>query len=871
MTVKNIITIVTAAAAAILALLKVADHLTGGRLTEYTKNHWVPWLRSFLTVRYREVRLVRKQLRKQLQDDGYPQFALWRSETLELAESFCISLKLQPDRRIASSLPRIFAEGIGRDQKLFSIASESGGGKTVLGLLLPLLCYHYPKDDLAALYVGPADWVKGAPISKVIDWLAGWPKAKRKLIIIDSFNEVAADNIALLQKLRSKIDEHYPSNCGFLVLYRPTTTKQGDIFAAIAAAFDERPFEINLHFEPSDAQQCTLFRRLFKNKALSTGQISNILRIYGKLFPGYRLTRLSSVFVLRHLYDSFRHPRELPVSEPPVRPPGDIVFDGILPLKVNLDDPDLGPLSEAMFDLVKRGHRTTRKDFNEISEKLRQYPITLKYDGSLISEIDGTSIKRSEMIFAALHIARMIADSKGVRLSPDLEQFRGRSTYDACSAFVLPAYRRLKGDSGVLYETLAKFLNLNDAPFSFCAQIIHSNYDFLLISREASEDLSHKLFRRLIQAIDHDRRKTCKDSIRESPAGPNPLLDQLFEVVSAYGDSAVQLLVDNILLPSWADLEKSQGAYLILDWLKRLFACTDEEIGARRRHIYTILNGFEALSTENLHCRFHVVEVLDALTSYKDKHLSDLPGFPERLDQLLERYGRPSEPVSLGKDGREMPIYEACNRLVSAWAKGLHEGELLADLADKELQSLLDDFEKLVHGFYLDQPDSSISISTADLEQVLECYEVLLGISRRVCRQYARPRFLRFAESSANSPLWIVRWWAFYNMSQLILSLLSKPESASTIYGCLKWMVDQLYRSGEPMGLKHRQCTVLQLTLEREKIPRDVIQKYFRSHAALDEIQVTNDYTEILPDHFVASRSLDEYFQRMRRFEAEYR
>ncbi|HEX7181899.1 MAG TPA: hypothetical protein VF756_08665, partial [Thermoanaerobaculia bacterium] len=107
------------------------------------------------------------------------------------------------------------------------MASETGSGKTVLGMVLPLLCERSSGLRCAALYLGPADWANGAPLAKIQEWVASWPPAKRKLIVFDSLNEILSD-LTPLKELLAKVKEQFPSGCGFLILYQPVSAKYAE-------------------------------------------------------------------------------------------------------------------------------------------------------------------------------------------------------------------------------------------------------------------------------------------------------------------------------------------------------------------------------------------------------------------------------------------------------------------------------------------------------------------------------------------------------------------------------------------------------------------------------------------------------------------
>ena len=871
-----------------LDALKWIDALTDGRVSDQLKRaRWYP-------VRRRELATVRDLLQVKLKRDGYrldgpdqSRFSLSTKEGLaELSDSFSISIRPHLDGYTAHGLMkeivRLMQEE-GRDA--FSLTAEPGDGKAVLGMLLPLL--YQRSRQCAVLYLSPTDWTPGVPRVKerAQKWLESWPSEQHRLLVIDSANERLFDPEfkSFVTELRQK--PQYV--CGFLFLFRPAAPgKTGNIALALEALFGRPAREIRIHFDPAQAVQCRFFRHLFPAEDLNEYQLSYLLLAYQRLFPGYTLTRFSAVLVLRHLIETFRGAAALQEPRLPVSPPGDVIFDRILFSDIDLDHPTVKRLSQVALGMVKAGStHVSITDPESLADELRDAKSYLKGRSAISLEIDGGTVwipnELHVRALAALELARMISTGDDP-LSPGLRDLFGRSRYDSCAPFLLAAYRRIGKTQGqmpelererrqeTLYKVLASFLGRDNAPFSFCARLIHSNHEFSLISRERIEALNRALFQRLVQAIDLDRRTTCDQSIRDAP-GPNPLLDQLFEVVAAYEDTVVQLLVDHVLLTSKEDLEKSQGAYLILAWLNRLLSskASSEALLARRHHVYTILNGLEVLHTENLHVRFHVVEVLDALAAHRETRLKGMPGLEDRLQGLLKGYELAPEPPG---GPRPDSVYAECNALVSTWAAQIlgagPSAETLRESDEKVLLPLLKRFEELLHrheiplaGGLIPQP-----IGKEDLEVILECYEVLLGLTRRAYVRDPRLVLRSFIDQASNCPFWIVRWWAFYNMYCLVLERDSVSESDRM--DCLSWMLDRAYREGEPIGLKHRQVALLENLAEQHSVANNLLRQLFETRAPLDEARVTAEYSKIRGRGH--SGELEEYFSRLRRLRFRY-
>ena len=227
-------------------------------------------------------KLLRSKLKAdgyRLRWDGYRSLSLWRRGGLvELAKSFSISIDPLSHKYDAQSLVpevvRLMEEG--RD--VFSLTSEVGDGKAVLGMLMPLLCQRSPHAGCAVLYLSHSDWARGGPLVKgrVKNWLASWPNNTHRLLVIDSASELLYD--AALRGLVVELREDPQYICGFLFLCRPATPgKTGDIALALAALFQKQALEMKLHFDPAQAAQCRVFRHLFPRVRLNEHQLSHLL------------------------------------------------------------------------------------------------------------------------------------------------------------------------------------------------------------------------------------------------------------------------------------------------------------------------------------------------------------------------------------------------------------------------------------------------------------------------------------------------------------------------------------------------------------------------------------------------------------------
>ncbi|HEX5718278.1 MAG TPA: hypothetical protein VF179_19105, partial [Thermoanaerobaculia bacterium] len=237
-----------------------------------------------------------------------------------------------------------------------------------------------------------------------------------------------------------------------------------------------------------------------------------------------------------------------------------------------------------------------------------------------------------------------------------------------------------------------------------------------------------------------------------------------------------------------------------------------------------------------------------------------MPGFSRRLDSLLVRYsGEVAVPEG---DPRLVAIYGRCNRLVSSWAAAIG-GEAAEDTLARAMEELLppllsafQDQAKVVDGSGADLP-------VRELELFLECYEMLLGMARRAAYRSVKVDYLEFMLNAAESPFWIVRWWAFYNISYLVAGLPASDDYEYTVEECLDWMITQVYRTSEPIGLKHRQCALLEYTVKERPQSRAALRALFARRPPLDERKVEQVYANILRERATARRSLEDYFRKV--------
>jgi hypothetical protein len=295
----------------------------------------------------------------------------------------------------------------------------------------------------------------------------------------------------------------------------------------------------------------------------------------------------------------------------------------------------------------------------------------------------------------------------------------------------------------------------------------------------------------MITAIDEDRGQTCVGSLdlagRETKLVLDPVLDQLFEVMATYGRRAVGLLLAT--MEATAPLIRSQAAYLLVSWVDSVPAAPTVE----DQDALTLIPQMMA-ADGNLHVRFHQVELLGRLLAL----------FPQdREAPRLEAVLRLNEIISSDGDSGALQSYSSFQELIRLDAKRLVEGAEYGG----EMQ-LLERVRNCIAVMEADkgfEGRGEVSIG----EERLECWEVALGMAASVggsVRQNAD--LVSFIEAALDHEYWIVRWWAFNGLVSLV-KMTARRGDYVLARRCARRAIAQLCTGVEPMGLKHRQCSVV--------------------------------------------------------------
>lgn len=766
----------------------------------------------------RLVRAERRRSRGELRDRLSGQDRdLSRHQVDLLARSFRLRRKSEFDaphlleREIvdAAALLDHIEEGV--EGSVYLVNSDSGHGKTILGITLPLLRPPFSRSELFPLYINLAGADSTKPLAELDQLLTRLGDEKnlwgRPLFVLDALNETVdpeyfAEQLAVrranLRDVRASLlflfsfrHRSYPSRL------RSALTGQG--FGPLRS--------MELLFDLSQKDDLGFMPELVRMSGVSPPSRPDIeadLRAYSDRFPMPPLTREDAA-----TYLSWRYPSLDGYGPDPTHNEGATLHPSLAPSPASLclertlgsvreSAESLVPLARVAFLLL--GHEVTATTFRMVIEQIGID------EGELQSAIsrcgmhhlvhsstyhlrfeDETTVR----VLGAVEVARqLIKDESPAAL-------RGRTTYDVCAPYLQPALKWLQSSgfaADVSPEQLVKrvraALSGHDAPYSFYAAALCGDdsgaFGTLL------DDLHAELFEAMITAIDEDRGQTCAGSLKlaghETDLVLDPVLDQLFEVMNTYRRRAVGLLLT--IMKARSPLVRSQAAYLLVGWVDSISAApTVEDEGA-----LALIPHMAA--DDNLHVRFHQVELLERLLTL----------FPRGEEAPhLEAVSRLSEIASSGGDAGKLESYSIFQELVRLGA-GRDTGQVRS--ASVEAQVL----DKVRDCIAVIEADRSFAgkDETPIGEDRLECWEVALGMAASVggsVRQNGD--FVSFIEAALSHEYWIVRWWAFNGLVCLVKEAAGRG-SLVLARRCARRALLQLFTGVEPMGLKHRQCSVFE-------------------------------------------------------------
>jgi hypothetical protein len=500
--------------------------------------------------------------------------------------------------------------------------------------------------------------------------------------------------------------------------------------------------------------------------------------------------------------------------------------------------------------------------------------LTVVLERSSIAMGDETAVR----LLGALHIASRLCHGR----TPD--RLRGRTTYDVAAPFVPWALRWLaasgmNGPDGT--QLLEQLLDdeLGQADRAKAAQgggteaaivpergaVPYSFFGRVLLSDDApptSAATKAQLFRSIIVTIDMDREQTCTAAIRNAAGKlrrgyPDPVLDQLFEVMRGSRSRAVPHLL--AVLTDEDVLIKSQVAYLLLAWVRALPLAPDPDDELPLRRIAESIDPNHG----NLHLHYHQAELVEELLlrcASSDDVQETLALAAARIAQV----DAPGSTLGSTADADQSAVYGALRVAVSDYARWLSGGG-----GDAGWAGAADRMRGI-----LGAPMFGEQGHPDDLGSYLECWETALGLAAKAFRYDREDLNLRAAIMAAlDHDLWIVRWWAFADLVELFEHAVAS-QLASLTANLGHCIVRQLFRTGEPVGLKQQQCARVESLLMMPDGDDSLKRLRIDMRAAWADTccgedarnQFVEGYSNIMD--VPAERYLAEYFSRVNRMMA---
>jgi hypothetical protein len=682
------------------------------------------------------------------------------------------------------------------------INAETGDGKTVFGLTLTLLLRRITREGLVPLYLDLGDVDPDRPLvelERILDRLGGERKPwGRPLFVFDSLDETVSPEY-FAEALAGRREELHTLGGQLLFLF---SLRHHSYPARLRLALLEQGFDqidnAELLFDIDGKGDLDFLLQLAGSGGSQLGgdQLRSELRAHAARSP---LISLSRQDVRRYLSRRRSNGRRQACPSP-----ADLCVAEILGEQPVAAE-SLAPLAEVSFLLLGRERRAAT--YRHIAEKAGLDRGTLESAAAAHPHIPVCCKARhfrveSEAairVLGALEVGRRLLDGS----SP--EELKGRTIYDACAPYVPAVLSWLAKDdpAGLSLDRLAEPVRAavkgRQAPYSFYATVLCSDDGGVLGNRDGS--LDHTLFEQMISAIDVDRLQTCSDSLRAAGAQEpelllDPVLDQLFEVMAAYGDRAVSLLLG--ILGSREPLIRSQAAYLLLGWIRR--ASRKPSDGSRG--LLDLIPARMSVDDGNLHFRFHQVEILESLQSALPAGQTEAH---RRVVWLLGEIG-----AEAGDSIDLIDGYSEFQRLVS-----LHARTLAESMPPERVAAVREQLERCISLLPTDERFWE-SDEKAAVEACLECWEVCLGMAVRMCNLVRQNlAYATFVERALDHDLWIVRWWAFSGVVGLVVATAEAGEGTLA----RRWAaraVRQVQDGVEPIGVKHRQCAMIRELRDEE-------------------------------------------------------
>lgn len=815
---------------------KVAATIVAGVLVILGKRIY-PSIRSFLFLR-KTARRMRTELTNELRSGGYPGLPLLR---LRLGKNLGKDLKILA-QSFGLRVPGndvLDGEGILRwiadtGTQRFLIRADGGSGKTIFGMLLaaswPRFCPAMP-----VRYIPASDLSRTTSLAEEIERWLNSVGLRTALLVFDALNEAPGEPAEIASSINRLLSPYQGRKIKLLLMFRPRSGKYADVFGKHLRIDQPMP-EITLTFDPGVNAQCSFYRHLFAKVRRNETEVKEILEATLGPYPQLPVTREIAVAILTDWQDRIHDPKNhVPLHRSPLHS----VFRRVTTDAGGMLREDVKTVAARAMTLVSSGEYTSWFEATgDEAAALKRLSESQDNLGLRVESSDGRFRFPNEThlnVLAALRIAWTIMMRPRIADAvTELRFLHGSMVFDSCAKFLTPAISALMPRESVtrrrdlLVGFVGELIRLGNPPYSFCAHVLCDTLDTDLLPDFARSSLGDSLFGRLLRAIDDDRLRTCEASIKDEArrGRPDAVLDQLFEVFRVYGDSAVDGCL-NVLVSINDPTFRSQGAYMLLYW-------ADTHVLADRRrvrvasppgdagkgidnNVYKIVTRLPDIQGKtSLHISFHVAELLDTIREAYEINAFDISDFAPRFktacNTLLAPDGAVGESPLIPESIRA--TYVATSDCLRLWAQDISDlshtgqsGHWMSNIGD-----LFEITTAQEAAFVLRHQDKPSDASREELEYYLELKEATLGIGRRAYCATFDKRHLRPIVEAWKSPAWVVRWWAFYNMFHIVLY--SAKERQDLVGDQLAGFVDELFAPGEPMGLKHRQCRLVDEILD---------------------------------------------------------
>jgi hypothetical protein len=770
---------------------------------------------------WRERRRAHRLLGAKLSRAGYR--LGWRRRRLSRRQADALRSSIRVRTRAGDALDaqELLRRLRGQTTEVYLLKADAGQGKTTFALTTALQRTSRKDDALVPFYFDAA----GSGFERKLErWVgrtrratrdgAGW-LVDRALLIFDAINETVEVE-TLARAIGDLLHELQDNHVKLLLLFSfRQPAYAGDLVAALegAGVCSMQTLRLEELDAGREEEQLACFSWLVRRRRNGAQSIPEAVTKYRKRHRYWSLSR-RDVAILTKWIDE--HPG---IEENCAAPsPTALVAHQYLNEKtdnfraellqiariafVMLGDERSACSFERVAGLLERD-RPKKQAAQVVDEYMRKWGTSIQRTVAISVETEERQVRIASetaiRVLGALHLANCLWR----RATPEMG---GRTAYDVVAPYVPEALRWL-GVDDPLPAALERHLrdelkrakgDGRTAPYSFFGRVVVGPY-----ATASSSKLRMALFRSIIDVLDRNRACTCAKAIRNARSHdmaprPDPVLDQLFELMSGCGEDALESLLALTSDGAKRSLVRSQAAYLLLAWIQMH--------GVRDAVLWPRIAKQLGAGASNLHLRYHQAELLAKLFD---------AAAPQPAPDAVRQAAKAVWAAGPAPGTTVSPAYELLSRAVSDYVRHLLDRDSGADgvtAARFRCEALHD-----LWGARTLQAKASPD----PLELQLECWEVALGLSGKAFRHAgAAERQLSEAIIAAlQHKLWIVRWFAFGNLVELFEWAADDtseqhhfPALAATF---ADQIVAQIFCPDEPIGLKQRECAFVESLLAR--------------------------------------------------------